>query len=184
VRLKSSRLNLIFLQLDVLKSGIKKRLVPKYQVRNGIEVYYPRYFWLPYRRFFLGGISYFLGTILTVLKIKNTGFDFDIIHTYFSFPDGFAAALIGKILKRPVIIIEGLSYFTSIMASPFCRPQVLFAIANAKKVICETNAQKKKVTSYKGIKTEKIVVIQKGVNLNRFKLNPRPKDQFSKNSCL
>ncbi len=169
-----------FPPITCVKKWYKKRLVPKYQIRNGIEVYYPRYFWLPARSFFLGGISYFLGSILTVLKIKKTGFDFDVIQTYFSYPDGFAAALIGKCLKKPIVIIEGLSYFTDIMASPFCRFQVLFAIANAKKVICETNAQKKKVTSYKGIKEGKIAVIQKGVDLKRFKLNIRPTDQFPK----
>lgn len=169
-----------FPPINLFKNWYKKRLVPKYQVRNEIEVYYPRYFWLPYRRFFLGGIFYFLGSIFTVLKIKMMGFDFDVIHTYFSYPDGFAAVLIGKCLKKPVVIIEGMSYFTSMMESPFCKPQIVFAIANSKKVICETHAQKKKLTSYKGIKDEKIAVVQKGVNLKRFKLSLRPPNQFPK----
>ncbi|MEW6607756.1 MAG: glycosyltransferase [bacterium] len=168
-----------FPPIKCFKNWYRKRLVPKYQIRNGIAIYYPRYFWLPYRRFFLGGIAYFLGTIFTVLKIKRSGFDFDVIHTYFSYPDGFAAAIIGKWLKKPTMIIEGMSYFTSMMGSPFCKPQVLFAIANSKKVICETNAQKKKLTAY-GIKDEKIEVIQKGVDLKRFKVKLKPIDQFPK----
>ncbi|MFH1564189.1 MAG: glycosyltransferase [Nitrospirota bacterium] len=168
-----------FPPIKCFKSWYKKRLVPKFQVRNGIEVYYPRYFWLPYRRFPLGGIFYFLGSIFTVLKIKKAGFDFDIIHTYFSYPDGFAAVLIGKWLKKPVVIIEGMSYFTSMMESPFCRPQILYAIANSKKVICETNAQRKKICAG-GVKDEKTVVLQKGVDLSKFKLNIRPIEQFPK----
>ena len=44
-----------------------------------------------------------LASLVTLLRLRK-GFDFRVIDSHFAFPDGFAAVVLGRILRLPVTI--------------------------------------------------------------------------------
>ncbi len=73
------------------------------ELQNGIEVYHPRFFLIPRFCKWLDGFFLFMSSVWTVWRLRRK-FDFDLIDAHFAYPDGFAAVLLGKITKRPVVI--------------------------------------------------------------------------------
>ncbi len=78
--------------------------VPKYDVIDGIEVYYPRYLAFPKAWFFsvLARFMYF-GILPVARKIADC-FPFDLIHAHMALPDGFAGMLLRQLFKTPFVV--------------------------------------------------------------------------------
>lgn len=81
----------------------KYSMIPPQDVVNGIRVYYPRVLVLPAGRgFFLYGFSYFAGILSQLVRRIREDCP-DVIHAHSIMPDGFAAVLLGKSLRVPVV---------------------------------------------------------------------------------
>lgn len=68
-----------------------------------LTVYRPLFFYIPGLFKFLDGLFLFLSVAACVRRVKRD-FDFDLIDAHFAFPEGFAAVLLSRWLRRPVTI--------------------------------------------------------------------------------
>ena len=78
--------------------------VPFAETRDGIEVSHPRYPLPPKLGMLPHPFLMAAGTLATVLRLRRTGFAFDLIDAHYFYPDGVAALLLGAWLDRPVAI--------------------------------------------------------------------------------
>ena len=77
--------------------------VPSRETIEQLTVYHPRYFLVPKVSMPLHGWLMFSGTVGLARRL-NGEMKFDCIDAHYVYPDGFAAALLGKLLKLPVIV--------------------------------------------------------------------------------
>ena len=82
------------------------RRVERAVVRNGIEVFHPRFVVGPgYSLYNFEWMFYYAGIRKLVDRLRET-FQFDLIHAHFTYPDGAAATLLGRRYDVPVVITE------------------------------------------------------------------------------
>ena len=70
--------------------------VAKEEIRDGIEVYHPRFLMFPKVGMVLYGFMMFLSLWPKVRKLRRT-FEFDLIDAHWLYPDGLAAVLLGRV---------------------------------------------------------------------------------------
>jgi len=104
------------------------------EVRDGIEVYHPRYYMTPKWGMTLYGILMFLSVVLAVRKLRRD-FDFDLIDAHFVYPDGFAAVLLGKCFNKPVVVTARGSDVNLYSAFPIIHRLLRYTLNEAKSVI-------------------------------------------------
>lgn len=78
--------------------------VPAFERRHGIEVTHPRYLQLPKIGTYLSPFLLYLSLLRHIRKVILPGGDFDLIDAHYYYPDGVAAALLAKTLKKPVTV--------------------------------------------------------------------------------
>ncbi len=148
-----------------IKKGYRPK-VPFLEIQDGIEVYHPRFFNIPKLCKFLDGIFFFISSILTTINLRKS-FKFDIIDAHFIYPEGFGAVLLGKVIRRPVIITER-GTIRKLLKYPLIKPQIQYALGKAVKVFTVCNDLKKAVTEL-GIPEKRVVVVPNGVDIEKFK---------------
>jgi teichuronic acid biosynthesis glycosyltransferase TuaC len=143
--------------------------LPLREVRQGLEVYRPRFLVLPRNLLFpLLGYSYYLTLRRWVREIEGE-FTIDLIHAHTAYPDGFAAAKLGQALDRPTVVtLHGGDvnlYFQRLSG----RRQGMWAISHTVRVIAASNSLRRTVVDQHGADAEKVTVIPSGVDVGRFK---------------
>jgi glycosyltransferase involved in cell wall biosynthesis len=81
----------------------RRAAAPAVEVREGLEVRHPKFFYVPRFLKALDGVLLFLSTLLCVGRLRRA-FDFDAVDAHFGYPDGFAAALLGWWFRRPLSV--------------------------------------------------------------------------------
>ncbi len=140
--------------------------VARYEVRDGIEVYHPRFFMTPKFGMMLYGWMMFLSVLPIVTKIQKH-FDFDLIDAHYVYPDGFAAIQLGRFFNRPVVVSargSDINLFRTLHLIPRLLRYVLF---KADRVIAVSQALKSAIVEM-GVVENKIVTIPNGVNVESF----------------
>ncbi|MBU0727811.1 glycosyltransferase [Patescibacteria group bacterium] len=91
--------------ITLLSSKWKAYLeIPKSNIIDGIEVYYPRYICFPKGYFFeYSGYFMYLGIRKIVDKIYKQ-YKFDLIQAHVALPDGYATMCFNKRYKKPLIV--------------------------------------------------------------------------------
>jgi glycosyltransferase involved in cell wall biosynthesis len=134
-----------------------------FEVQQGIQVYFPRFFSIPglfksYDGFFMA-----LGSLPTLLKLRK---HFNIIDAHFAYPDGYAATLLGHWLKVPVTItLRGTEAPLSKLLGR--KQRMLTALTNARRIFSVSESLKQLVVSL-GAESDKIRVIGNGIALDKF----------------
>ena len=144
--------------------------IPKFEVIDGLEVYHPRFFYIPGVFKSLDGFFLFFSSLLTIFRIRHS-FQFDIIDAHFAYPDGFAAVLLGKVFQIPVTVtLRG----TIIPFSKyFLRRQLIrWTLLQVKKVFSVAEFLKNAAVRL-GIPEKKIIVVRNGVDNTKFQLLDR-----------
>lgn len=138
---------------------------PKHEVQSGIDVWYPRFFSLP--GLFRAWDGFFMAlSCLRIMRRLKRDFAYDIIDAHFAYPDGYAATLLGKWLKRPVTItLRGTEVPHA--RDPAKRKSMLAALARASHIFAVANALKEYVVGL-GAAGEKIQVVGNGVDTGKF----------------
>src|SRR5204862_5890216 len=96
---------------------------------------------------------------------------FDLIDAHFAHPDGFAAALCGRLLGLPVMITLRGS-IVRLATYRLHRPQLRFALASAAGVVAVSESLKEIAVGL-GTAPDKVRVVPNGVDADLF----RPLDQ-------
>jgi glycosyltransferase involved in cell wall biosynthesis len=76
---------------------------PSYELRNGLQVYHPRYVLPPKVGQNIAPFTLAAGALPTIRRLIQDGFDFDVIDAHFFYPDGVAAAIIARKIGKPFV---------------------------------------------------------------------------------
>lgn len=152
--------------ISIGKNWNKYVKIPKIEKINELKIYHPRYIVTPKVGMTLYGLFMFLGTYKTVKKIMKN-WPFDVIDAHYVYPDGFAAILLGKILKKPVIISArgtDINHYPSLM---LIRSLIKWVICESKNIIsvCQSLAD---VMILLGASKNKVAVIPNGIDPSIF----------------
>jgi glycosyltransferase involved in cell wall biosynthesis len=143
--------------------------IPFKEMRDGIEVYYPRYIVFPNGIFFTySGVLMYFGIRKLIQKIYMD-FKFDIIHAHVALPDGYAAMMVCKEIKKPFIVtIHGQDLQQTIYKSKKCRKSVFEVFESADKIIT-VSTKLRRIAQSEIEFNEKLVVINNGINQDKVK---------------
>ena len=154
--------------------------VAQREMRDGLEIYHPRYFLVPKVGMSLHGVMMFLCVLPTVKRIQRD-FDFDIIDGHYVYPDGFAAILLGRFFQKPVAIWALGTDINLYAKFHLIRRSLRYTLNSCDRVIAVCQALKDVMIELR-IPESKISVIPTGVDLRKF--YPVPKDEARSNLCL
>lgn len=154
--------------INIISEKWKKySLIPKYENRENVSVWYPRYITFPKALFLQSsGERMYKGTKILVTKIYQD-FKFDLIHAHVALPDGYAAMKLSKELNVPYILtIHGQDLQQTLFKNEQCIENILKVIGSANKIILVSNKLKKIIKEFNDDKNNKFKVIANGVNFN------------------
>jgi teichuronic acid biosynthesis glycosyltransferase TuaC len=157
--------------LPRISHWLKMSRIPVKEQWDGITVYHPRYFMVPTISAPFHGFLMFLGTILLILRLHKQ-LRFDCVDAHFVYPDGFAAVLVGKFLRLPVVVTAHGTDLNLYAQFSLLRPLIRWTLNGAERVICVSVALKS-IVLHLNIPNNKVVVIHNGVDLDCF----RPTDK-------
>ncbi|WP_394752003.1 glycosyltransferase family 4 protein [Crenothrix sp.] len=141
--------------------------VAKVEQRFGIRVSHPRYCLLPKIGMTLAPFMLVLAVYpLLKNKLKN-GDNFDLIDAHYFYPDGVAAVILGKLLKKPVVVTARGSDITLIPSFYWPRKMIVWAAQQATAIITVCQDLKDKIVEF-GISPAKIHALRNGVDLQFF----------------
>lgn len=150
-------------------------------IRDGIEVFYPRYVSLP-KSLLIEYSGYFMyqGIKQPVNDLYNE-FPFDLIHAHVALPDGFAGMILKKKYGKPLVVtIHGNDLQTTLFKNQKCKKAIKQVLKNADRVIVVSNKLKNIAQSKIGIE-KKITVINNGLDLKKLLIEKSP--VFCKSDC-
>jgi len=139
--------------------------LPPVEDGSAFPVYHPRFLSIPRYLKCLDGMLY-AASLAPFLARLRRDFDFDLIDAHFAYPDGLAAVLLGRWLRRPVTVTLRGS-IVRLRHYPLHRPQIRWALDRAARVIAVSQSLKDVATGL-GVAAERISVIPNGVDLAKF----------------
>lgn len=144
---------------------------PDRESRNGLDVLHPRYFLLPRVGTNIAPLTLALSARRAAHRLMVEGFNFDLIDAHYYYPDGVAAALLGKWLRKPVVVTARGSDLNLI--AQYCLPEKMmrWAATYASASIGVSDALVRVLRNW-GLPEEKLHVMRNGVDLNRFRPMP------------
>lgn len=141
--------------------------VPTREQRHGIDILHPRYPVIPRIGMSVAPSLMYHG-LLPMLQKQVASEDFDLIDAHYFYPDGVAAAKLGSMLGKPVVITARGSDLNVIPRYRLPRRQITTAAMQAAAVVTVSEALKRKAEAL-GIGSDKISVLRNGVDLERFR---------------
>ena len=145
--------------------------VPSEEFIGGIRVYHPRYLVIPKVLGFMHGIFLFVPLFRLIKRLERKQ-KLDVLNAHWIFPDGFATAWAGKILKKPTVLTGlgcDLNYYPSL---PFRKLFIKKAL-NLADIVTTVGKELKEPVFGLGISKEKVCAIPNGVDFKRFNVIPR-----------
>lgn len=146
--------------------------IPLTDERHGISIWHPRYLVVP--KIGMTIAPYLLAASVKPLirKIIHKGYDFDIFDAYYFYPDGVAAAILGQIFGKPVVI-SALGTDINVIPKYWLPRQKILWAARQASAITAVAEQLKNVMVEVGMSDADISVIRHGVDLDLFCLMDR-----------
>ncbi len=144
---------------------------PDAETRHGIDILHPRYMLLPKIGMNMAPHS-LLGAFLRGAEIwQQRGYDFDLIDAHYFYPDGVAAAWLGRRLHKPVVITARGSDLNLLPEYPRPARLIREAAASAAGIITVSAALARRAEEI-GIRHPRLQVLRNGVDTTLF----RPRD--------
>lgn len=140
---------------------------PIRELRDGLSIEYPRYIVVPKIGMRLAPLLMAFGILGAFKKLITNRYDFDIIDAYYFYPDGVAAALVGKWLNKPVVINALGTDVNVIPDFRIPRTWIKWAANRASAITTVSKALRAELLNL-GICEEKIHVNLHGVDHERF----------------
>lgn len=139
--------------------------MPGRETRNGIEIVHPRFAVVPKLGESIAPALLFAGTLPEVRRRRP---DFDLIDAHYFYPDGVAATLLGRSLRKPVVITARGTDINLFPRHALPRRMILFASRQAAHIIAVSQALKDALIAL-GVAPDKVTVLRNGVDLDLFK---------------
>ena len=146
--------------------------VPRKETRNGIEVRHPRYPVIPKIGMTLAPLLLYWASKAALERQMASGFDFDLIDAHYFYPDGVAAALLGKHFEKPVVITARGTDINLIPRYALPRRMIRWAADKAAGLVTVSAALKRELAGL-GVDPNRIRVLRNGVDFSLF----RPMDR-------
>jgi len=145
---------------------------PKFEHRNGLEVYHPRYLLPPKVGMNLAPYTMAMGAMAMVRQLQQDGFDFDLIDAHYYYPDGVAAGILARRLGKPFVVTARGTDLNLIPQYAFARNLILQTAAQANASIGVCQALMDTLRNL-GADPSKLHTLRNGVDLQRFVPEPR-----------
>jgi teichuronic acid biosynthesis glycosyltransferase TuaC len=145
---------------------------PREEMRSSVRVLHPRYLVVPKLGWYVTPFLMALAARATIARVIEEGFDFDLIDAHYYYPDGVAAALLGRWFRKPVVITARGTDINLIPGHTLPRKMVLWAERQAAASITVSQALKDEMVRL-GVHENRVVTLRNGVDLERFAPLPR-----------
>lgn len=154
--------------------GDKARMAatPRRENWRGIDVLHPRYPLPPRVGQTLAPFVLAAGALPALRQVRGEGFDFDVIDAHYYYPDGVAAAWLGRFLGRPVVITARGSDLNVIGQDRIARALMRWAGSATAASVGVCTALAETLRGW-GVPSEHVHVVRNGVDLQRFRPVPR-----------
>jgi len=142
--------------------------VPAFETRHRIRVDYPRYLSIPWIG--MSAAPWLLARAMRPVleRIVRSGFAFDVIDAHYFYPDGVAAAWLGRRLGRPVVVTARGSDVNLIATYRLPRRFIRRAARASARVVAVSEALRERLIAL-GIAPDRVVTLPNGVDLARFR---------------
>jgi glycosyltransferase involved in cell wall biosynthesis len=149
---------------------------PREEIRHGIPVAHPRYPVLPKVGMNVAPVFLAQAVKPAIGRLIDEGFDFDLIDAHYFYPDGVAAAMLGRYFNKPVVITARGSDITLFPGYRLPRRMILWAASQAAGIITVCNALRDEMISL-GVAPSRVVSLRNGVDLQLFRPTERAPGQ-------
>lgn len=141
--------------------------VPREERRHEIAVLHPRYPVIP--KLGMSGAPFLMYAALRkfLAMIRRTRFSFDLLDAHYLYPDGVAAVLLGRSLRKPVVITARGTDVNLIADFRLPRRWMRWAAARAAGVVTVSEALRERLLEL-GVRGSPIEVLRNGVDLELF----------------
>ena len=141
--------------------------VPAMEERHGIRIFHPRYPVIPKVGMSVAPVLLYQSACRAIRRLARSGTEFDIIDAHYFYPDGVAAALLGRAFGKPVVITARGTDINVIANRMLPRRMILWAAGRAEAVICVSDALRRRIAGL-GADADKLVTLRNGVDLVSF----------------
>jgi glycosyltransferase involved in cell wall biosynthesis len=153
--------------------------VPRAETRHGIDVTHPRYPLIPKVGMNMAPMLLAQAAKAEIGRILDEGYDFDLIDAHYFYPDGVAAAMLGRHFNKPVVITARGSDITLLPQYRLPRRMIRWAANRAGAVITVCNALRDEVVAL-GVDPARVTSLRNGVDLELFRPVERERnDRFT-----
>jgi glycosyltransferase involved in cell wall biosynthesis len=146
--------------------------VPRAEERRGIAITHPRYLVIPKVGMTVAPALLYLAARASAAALLRSGYDFDVIDAHYFYPDGVAAAMLGRQLGKPVVITARGTDINLIPAYRLPRAMIRWAAREAAGIITVCAALRDALVAL-DVPAAKIRVLRNGVDLTLF----QPRDR-------
>ena len=154
--------------------------VPRAESRAGIDVLHPRYPVIPKIGMSVAPALLAASARPALARLIDDGFDPDLIDAHYFYPDGVAAALLGKYFNKPVIITARGSDVTLFPSFRLPRAMIRWAAGRAAAAVVTVCDALRDALLQLGTDAAKVRTLRNGVDLELF----RPIDRKSARTRL
>jgi len=158
------------LKFSWFKEYIGYNQLPKNYSINNVKVYFPRYFSIPHLIDKFVRIRKYLFTSSIKKAIKSQNITFDLIHSHFISPAGFAGAKIKEYYDVPLVITgHGGDVYIELSEKNKNRDtKVIKSLSIADKIITTSKINYKILKELPGIIEENLIIIKNGYDEKKF----------------
>jgi teichuronic acid biosynthesis glycosyltransferase TuaC len=150
----------------------KQARVPREEVRHGLRVAHPRYPVIPKVGMNVAPLLLAQSVKPTIARMLDEGYDFDLIDAHYFYPDGVAAAMLGRYFNKPLVITARGSDITLLPDYPLPRRMILWAANRADAIITVCNALRDEMVAL-GVDAGRVTSLRNGVDLELFQPTER-----------
>lgn len=145
---------------------------PYREVQDGVTVLHPSFYLIPGYCKFLDGLFLALSSLPCLWRLRRD-FRFELIDAHFAYPDGFAAVLLGRIFRVPVVItLRGT--INRLLFVPRIAPLVRYALRRADRVLSVSRyLLDLALTNTPGLDPGRCAVVPNGVDPAKFRRQDR-----------
>lgn len=151
----------------------KQARVPRAEQRHGLQVLHPRYPTLPKIGMNVAPLLLAQSVKPAIARMLDEGYDFDLIDAHYFYPDGVAAAMLGRYFNKPLVITARGSDITLLPNYTLPRRMIRWAANRADAIITVANALRDEVVAL-GVDAGRVTSLRNGVDLKLFQPIERP----------